>query len=135
MLLELLLALAVFIGASIALSRVLALTLGSVQISGDEARAADIARSAMSMIESGMYKPEALQGAAIPDLLGTDGAMDTTSVEVDQAEWMIEVGAEPSPYAQMTLVSVTASRPSSAGRTASYTLRQLVNLGDAGGRP
>ncbi|MEM7623145.1 MAG: hypothetical protein AAF235_08055 [Planctomycetota bacterium] len=70
-LLEVLLALAVFVGASLTLTRVLSLTLSAMRTAADEQRATDIARTALSLIEIGAARPETLDGPADPMLLGS----------------------------------------------------------------
>lgn len=124
LLLEVLLALALFIGVSLTLTRVLTLTLSAMQTSRDRLAAADIARTAMSQIEAGIARPSALQGPASPTLIGAPPGV------TEKAErWTIDIETERSSFDGLTLVAVTASRSETAAGERSFTLRQLVRLG------
>lgn len=134
-LLELVLSLAVFLGAALALTRVLTLSVNAMQRAEHQGRAVDLARSAMALIEAGVYQPEALQGEAAPELLGA--AADASAGPGfgaalgggTAATWRLDIETERSSFPGLTLVAITATRETPSGDAAAvYTLRQLVRL-------
>lgn len=132
-LLEVVAALALFVIAGLAILSLLSQAVRSLERMRDAERAADIARSAITHIELGLYQPEALDGRTPPwlepdalDLAGSipDADLAPTSRRPD---WTLTVETEPTAFAGLTLVTVHVQRGDD-GPTA-FTLRQLVRLG------
>ena len=126
-LLEVLLALALFIATALTLTGVVGTTLRAMQSSRDDIRAANIARSAMALLEAGVYTPEALSGPAPAELLGGEEESLTTSNAADA--WTLEIETERTSFSGLTLVSVTAIRD--ADETPGPKFCQYVRLGSA----
>ncbi|MDX2132580.1 MAG: hypothetical protein SFY69_11070 [Planctomycetota bacterium] len=128
-LLECLLALALFVGAGLTIFGMIDLAAGSVARSHAQLRAADVARSAMSRIEAGMASPETLTGPVRATDLGlTDagGAGDDTPTL-----WELDVSTEPLGVGGLTKVTVRAFRLEAEGsdrETASFTLVEALRL-------
>jgi len=153
-LMELMIALAVFVLASLAVGSMLRQGVGALVRSQEQAKAADLARSTMARIEAGLARPEVLDGPVEPwqadptvwegDSLadpdaglaasvgggpGGDGGMRITG-----PIWMLDVVSEPSEFEGLSLVTVTASREDPENpdaRSVSVTLTQLVGLRNA----
>jgi type II secretory pathway pseudopilin PulG len=124
-LLELMLSLAILIALSGAIYAVVARAASAVEDARLQERAADVARSAMARIESGLATPATMSGP---------------SIERGREDWTIEARSEASEFPGASIVVVTASLPDpfEPGRTrASFTLAQLVldRPGPAGGTP
>jgi Tfp pilus assembly protein PilV len=121
-LLEVLLALALFVAVAMS---VLGLIDRVIQAAIDARRteyAADLARSAMSRLEAGLATPETLSG---PVRLDTgDGDV------IDPPEpWEVEVQTSPSPFADLSVVSVRAWLPGAGDSVqAEFTVEGLVRL-------
>jgi len=130
-LLELLLAVAIFSAAGLAILSVMNTSIGSARAMRDAQQAADLARSAMAKIEAGIATPETLHGPvpAWVDEVATEGAF--ADAPPTESNWELEVTTDRSQFAGLTLVTVRALRresPNSDQLRASYTLRQLVRL-------
>lgn len=120
-LLETLLALALFVAAGLAILAYVDRAQSAVQQTRDVARAADLARSAMSRIEAGVDTPETLSGPV-------QGDGEQPSAEA----WEIEVQTEPAGPPGLSRVTVRAiKRPieGSDRELASFTLVQAVRVG------
>lgn len=123
LLLEVVLALAVFIMAGLAVLSAVERAAGSAEWVRDMHMAADLARSAMSRIEAGLDDPIALSGPA------RRWMDDDAPPESAGPGWTLRIETTPSPFDGLTLVAVTAQREESRGaRAVSCTLRQLVRL-------
>ncbi|MCB9844408.1 MAG: hypothetical protein H6811_00260 [Phycisphaeraceae bacterium] len=142
-LLELVLALGLFIIAGLSVTAAVGLAQDSYLRSRDELRAADLARSAMARLECGLASATTLTGpvAAWSDaadwlegdaLVGPEGA---DRIAFDESlppptEWELEVLTEPSEFEGLTLVSVTARRVVEDEIIIEHTLHQLARLGE-----
>lgn len=136
LLLEVILALTIFILVGLAATDLASHALSSMRRTADLRRAVDIARTTISRIELGELAPESASGPvrAAAEANPADGdASDAPSQGGDLAGWSIHVGAQPGPVSELTLVTVEVLR-SPAGDTGRgeassiYTLRQLVRL-------
>lgn len=112
-LLELLLAVGIFVGAALAISGVLRQASHSLALTQDRAVGVDLARSALALIESGEAMPATLQGEVRGGLLDPEGTL---------AGWSLEVEVD-SVAGGLLRVDVTASRE--PGRPLA-TLTQVV---------
>ncbi len=138
LLLEAMLALAIFVMAG---SAVLALVSGSRQSMDRVAldrHAADLARSAMAKIEAGVESAQSLNGPVKPwsadpegEIVFQVGGEDPSKRE---SGWELRIETERSQFTGLTKVSVTAWKRRGTGDeiAASYTLRQLVRLSGKG---
>ena len=123
-LLELIVSLALFVAAGLAVLGVTRHAVGAIERTRLQQRAADHARSAMTLLEAGLAAPESLDGVA-PTWLAR-GGFDESAPE---SPWTIEVDVEASDFTGLSLVVVTAVHEATPGtRDASFTLRQLVRL-------
>lgn len=153
LLFEVLVALALFVMGSLTIGRIVLQCLTAMETSRLEQQACDLARSTMAQIEAGIVDPNAINGPAVrwdetmllPDA-GMDAEADFDGAEVMSGsasvapvpttggpQWMLEVETEPFEGSGLWLVSVRASlEPDDAPGVVmiSYTLRQLVRLGD-----
>lgn len=131
LLLEVLLALAVFITAGLAVLSAVERAAGSAEWVRDMQMAADLARSAMSRIEAGLDDPIALSG---PARRWMDGDEPIAGERTVGGAWELRIETTPAPFDGLTLVAVTALREEGDGVPAvSCTLRQLVRLSGPGG--
>jgi hypothetical protein len=137
-LLEVLLALAIFVMIGIAILSMVSSTGTAVARSRDAARAADLARSAMAMLEAGISTPRTLNGEvrswSEAQLREDEFAFGFGGDSGGGAGWELEIGTEPSEFDGLTRVTVHAFRRVSRNSdqlAASYTLRQLVRLSAA----
>jgi hypothetical protein len=139
LLLEGMLALAIFVMMAIAILTMLERTTAGLRQTRDAARAADLARSAMAMLESGLATPRMLNGPVRSWVEAAERADPMAfgfgpTPRPHEAPWEIQIEIDPSPFEGLTHVSVHAYRR--AGRNAdqyvaSYRLRQLVRLSGA----
>lgn len=129
LLLECLLALALFIGAGLSILAMIDLASGSVERSRDALRAADVARSAMSRIEAGLVSPESIAG---PVRAGDLGLADDDAGDAEaQTLWELEVSTEPLGVGGLTRVRVRAFLRAGEGsdmERASCTLVEALPL-------
>jgi HAMP domain-containing protein len=139
LLLEALLALAVFIMTGIAILSLVERTTRSLVQARHSAQAADLARSVVAMMEAGIGTPRTLNGPVRPWAEAQARADERAfgmggPVQPHQSPWEVRIDVTPSQFQGLTLVTVHALRR--AGRNsdrmmASYTLRQLIRLGEA----
>lgn len=108
-LLEILLSLAVFVGAALAVSGAVGRTLSSLSRAQERTIAADLAWSAVAQVEAGVLTPAALNGPA----------------ELDPG-WEIAVDTTPTAHGRLVLLEVSVRPTGSAA--AVYTARQLIAL-------
>lgn len=144
LLLEALLALAVFVMAAGAILVLVDRTMSGLERTRLAAGAADVARSTMARIEAGLGTPQTLDGPvrAWPesddgrreeDL--TEGIYGGGGIAPPPSGWEVEIQTEPSGFAGLTKVSVRALKRATPGSdqvAAEYTLHQLVRLGGKG---
>jgi type II secretory pathway pseudopilin PulG len=135
LLLEVVLALALFVMAGMAILSQVGQSVGSLKAAREKQHAADLARSAMAKIEAGVETAEVLNGPVPAWREETDSSADGNDARM--TGWELKVQTEPSSFAGLTLVTITAGKTGNAGGSA-YTLKQLVRLSaraedDAGG--
>jgi Tfp pilus assembly protein PilV len=131
MLLECLLALAVFVAAGLTILSMCDQASGSMQASRDLSRATDLARSSMAKLEAGLVSAETLNGPAAA-WTSDDAYVDVPGTP--SGGWTVEVRTAPSSFDGLTLVTLRAFFMKASGEEGvSYTLHQLVRLGAAGG--
>ncbi|MBL8763997.1 MAG: hypothetical protein JNM07_06990 [Phycisphaerae bacterium] len=135
-LLEVLLAVAIFATAGIAILVFLGGSLDGLRASQRRQDAADVAATAMVLLQIGAVRPETLNGSVRSAALlsAMSGAAPTTEAGVPSGSrgqlWQVSVSTEPAPFAGLTLVTVRVASPG-AGQAAEFTLRQLVPLARA----
>jgi hypothetical protein len=123
-LLECVVAIAIFVAAGLMVLGSVSRSSESLERSRDAERAADLARSAMAKIESGLARPETLIGPVKPD----DDGIGNVMAESKPSPWSLEIETEPSQFTGLTHVTVKAVKKSGSTENASYTLHQLVRL-------
>ncbi len=145
LLLEMMIALAIFVGIAFVVLGSLGQGVASAQRTRDRARAVDLARSTMAKLEAGLGTPANLSGpvpAWAPDDEPTDdasvgaGVGPAQSVGFDESPrqptlWEVEIDTLPSDFDGLTHVTVTVVKhdvPESDIAVVSYTLHQLVRL-------
>lgn len=137
-LLEAMLAVAIFVVAGLAILTAAGRARAAAESAALSARAADLARSAMSLIEVGRQTPESLDGPvavwwspgepAGPDSQRTPRALDTG--------WELRIQTEPGPIDGLVRVVVEARRVDPSGRVdASRALARIVEGAAAGAPP
>ena len=141
LLMELMLSLAIFATAGLAILALVRQSMGNLEHSRHMRRAVDIARSTMSRIEAGLDDPATLDGplalwdgrAALMSASDFDGFGGAPIVNTDiDPNWELEVTSLPSQFDGLNEISVRAFRRAAPGSDridASYTLTQLVRLG------
>lgn len=136
-LLEVVVALAIFIGAALAVMACVDRAADSLERTRGMQRAADLARTAMAQLEAGLVMPTTLNGP-VPALDGLDrSGLPYSGGASGEGEsgWELEISTEPSDFGSLTKVMVTAVRRRAESGTVmhSYTLTQLVRLSDRAG--
>lgn len=131
LLLEMVLAIALFVSAGLAILALVGQSTDTLRAVRARQHAVDLARSAMARIESGLARPETLNGPVRPWIEGDtargEGEREFVDTPPPLGGWELRVESEPSGFPGLVLVSVTARRTETAGAVASsYTLRQLV---------
>jgi len=132
LLLEVILSLAMFAMAAMAI--LAALTQGTTALERvrDAALAVDLARTAMAEIEAGVASPATLNGP-VPAWHESARAEESgafADAPPSGTGWELVVETSPSGFPELTHVRVTSRKVSPMGATlASYTLHQLVRLG------
>jgi len=134
MLLEVMLALALFIGAGAAVLSIVGQSVGSLKATRERQHAVDLARSAMAELEAGIKSAEVLNGPVMRwqeqgEEAGSDGASGDSG-------WELHVETQPTSFAGLSLVTITAVRSGhDENGPGAFTLRQLVRLfaGDESG--
>lgn len=144
-LLETMLALAIFVMAGLAIGGSMRLGMASMSAARDQARALDLARSALARIEAGLETPLSLNGpvkpwVAAPDAWEGDAFEDELSEAVLAEEdpdsgWELEIETSPSEFEGLSTVRVRAVRYDTENpdvELVSVTLVQLVELRETG---
>lgn len=143
-LLEMTIALTVFVFSAFAILGAMGQGVNRAERTRDQAKAVELARSALAKLEAGLGTPQNLAGpvpAWTPESDPGESFDENADVGFDESLpeptlWEIEIDTLPSDFAGLTHVSVTAVKrptPESDRVTASFTLHQLVRLsaGDA----
>lgn len=127
---------AVFVGAGMAVLASVDRAMSSLEHTRGLHRALDLARTAMSQLEAGIATPSTLNGPVAAWADGDQPALPYSGAHAGMdSGWELEVQTEPSEFAGLTKVSITAlhRRGTSQATDASFTLRQLVRLGERAG--
>ncbi len=144
LLLEMLVAVGLFVVAGLAIGASVNRGLGALIQDREQTKAADLARSAMAMLEAGIETPQTLNGPVLAwqddsSMLNGDemaGPVTQSFDEgaIDDSGWELEVLTEPSEFDGLTIVSVTAMRldVDSGNIGISHTLHQLMRLREEG---
>jgi hypothetical protein len=122
-LLEVVLAIAIFVMAGTAILVLEDGSLSGLSRTRDVERARDLACSAMARLESGLDTARTLSGPVKPE----------KGIATPPGEWDLKIESEPSQFSGLTHVTVTARKLAGGGdevAAASYTLHQLVRLAD-----
>jgi type II secretory pathway pseudopilin PulG len=120
-LLETVLAIALFVIAGTAIMALAQGSLTGLERTRMQERATEVARSAMAKLDAGLETERTLNGPikAAPGTVAPAG------------QWELKIDSAPSQFPGLTIVSVTARQLGAGGAVlASHTLRQLVRLGD-----
>jgi hypothetical protein len=127
-LLECMLALAIFVAAGLTIMAMMDRAASSVAETRDAEVAVDVARTAMAKIEAGIATPETLNGP-VPAWRDERGATFDDSLP-EGTGWALEISTAPSQFPELTAVTVRAVKQSKNAEEelASYTLHQLVRL-------
>lgn len=150
MLFEVMVALAILLMASMTLGGIVMQSVTKMDETRKTMQACDLARSTLAQIEAGLLDPSSVNGPAVrwdasmflmPEDAGglsegeeplepmSDAPAGILSASGPQ--WMLAVETEPTNFAGLFMVTVTATLESEASDVAlaSYTLRQAVRLG------
>lgn len=135
-LLEMLLAVVIFAMAGLAIYGALDRAVDGSVATREKLRGADLAWSAIALVESGAARPETLDGPITersPLWNGPDPGAGLGDGESSAwSGWELRVQTEPGRFAGTTVVAVTALRREGERELLWYTARQLVRV-DAGG--
>ena len=130
LLLEVMLALAIFIGTALTILSAVAGASESLDASRLRQRATDLARSAIAKIEAGIETAETLNGP-VPVWRDDDAESEEFDDELPPPSgWELSIVTTPFGAGELTMLEVTAvKRTEVSGKTvATATLRQLVRL-------
>lgn len=144
-LLELMVAVALFVGAGLAITNAMTLGVDSAIRAEREIAASDIARSAMAKIQAGISTPQTLSGEPVAwdedetvwegdRLVSADDlpAGRSTTGPVRTSGWVLSVNTEPSSFDGLSSVIVEVRRADAADDSLpEATLKRLVRLRDA----
>ena len=133
LLLEVLLALTIFIGAALTILAAVGSASDSLDASRLRQRAMDLARSAIAKIEAGIETAQTLNGP-VPEWRDEEAASEAAVDELPAPSgWELSIVTTPFGSGELTMIEVTASRTTerSGAILASATLRQLVRLSQA----
>ena len=121
LLLEVLLSLAIFVGAALAVGGAIRRAASGLSAVRERAEASDLAWSAIARLEAGLATPSSMASdtdASEDKLRGTPG-------------WSLHVETEPTERSGLTLIEVSAHRTTPDGTEldrAVYTARQVIRL-------
>lgn len=139
-LLEAVIGLAVFLAVAAFVLAASRQSLDAARATALEARATDLARSALAAIDAGLVPAAALDGGE--DLLEAIGwlePVDPAAADPARGRWSVSVTMDPSGFAGLTMAEVVAwwsppgldTAPDDPEAEARVTLRGLVRLADA----
>jgi hypothetical protein len=117
------LALALLIAAGVTVVASLDRAAASAALRADEARASQIATSAMAMIDAGLMTPQTVQGPVDKWRVGVAAERD----------WRVSVDTQPSEFGSLVRVTVRVFRGEDSNAPALATLHQLVDLASQDG--
>ncbi len=136
-LLEVLLSIALFVGAAGFSLGVLRSVLDAIDRSGRQAMAVDLARAKMAELEAGLTTiaelREASDGLDRVGSIESFGGEDEFSAPTGEARWIVDVDTTRSEFTGLSLVELTVSEETEQfadedAVVVSYTLRQLMQL-------
>ncbi len=133
LLMEIMLAMTIFIGAALAILSAMASAAESLEASRLRQRAMDLARSAIAKIEAGIETAETLNGP-VPQWRDEDASSQVFEDELPPPSgWELSIVTTPFGAGGLTMVEATATRRlDPSGRTlAEATLKQLVRMNPA----
>ena len=145
LLLEMMIALAIFVGTAFVVLGSIGQGISAVQRTRERARAVDLARSTMAKLEAGLGTATNLSGP-VPAWQASDEPADGADQFDENAVagfadapapptlWEVEVSTIPGQFPGLTHVAVTVVKhdaPDSDGVAISFTLHQLVRLATA----
>lgn|GEM_PF-2275907 len=138
-LLELIAALAIFVGAGLAILGATRGSLTTAATTRDAEQAADLAASALALLRAGLATPESLHGPVDPAALTSAAGIreGETGAAFDNAppaptNWSLHIETEPTDIPGLTLTIVTAELEDHAARVrASATLAGYIRLSPA----
>ena len=122
-LLEVMLALALFVGAGAFCLAAVKSVFGALDRAERRSFAADLARSKLAELEAGMVAMQDLRG----EWSGSVGSLARDDAFDEPAQWTIDVETDRTQYTGLTLITLTVS-DASGPRPVTFTLRQLVAL-------
>lgn len=144
MLLEVVVSFAIFVVAALAVLSSVQRATSAAVLARDQSHAMDLARSAIAKIESGIARPETLNGPVPPwdrsdagestsgesgDPVGLSASSQVSPVR--PTGWELEILTRPTVYDGLTAVTVVARRrrgESGGALSASFSLTQFVRL-------
>ena len=129
LLLEVMVALAIFVVAGVAILGGLRQSVRHAAAQRDHWKALDLARSGLSMIEAGLATAEEIDGAVPAWRDGERSAAAFDDRPPEPSGWARQVLTEPAGVGGLTLVTIRAYRDRPGG--ASVTLRQVMATRDA----
>lgn len=149
MLLEVVVAIAVFVAASLAVLAAVQRAAAAAVLARDQIHAVDLARSAIAKIESGIARAEALngpvpawgegaigEGNSSASGIGPGAGTGFRDVPKRASGWELEIRTEPTSFEGLTAVTVEARRRRVEGSdsvSASFRLTQFVRMVRSGG--
>ncbi len=129
-LLEVLLSIALFVGAAAFTLGASRAMLGNLDRAHREQQAVDLARSKMAELHVGLISIADLQAERI---IGVGSLENFNELPGEQPLWNIQVNASRTEHADLSLVELIVSEDSTHVDAARYTLRQLVRLREVNG--
>lgn len=131
-LLETLVSLAILVMCAMAVLSTLGSATRSLELTRETARAADLARSAIALMEAGIATPEQLDGHVPAGGLGSSWGEESGEFDDSPPEpspWVLSVEATPSQFRGLSIVSVRASRlVGDREQPVGFAMTQLVAL-------
>lgn len=142
LLLELLIALAIFVAASALVLSSMRTVSTRLLVSRDQQQAVDLALSKLAELEAGLITVETLDGAEFETALAgsEDDASNFDESDLGPKHWRIEVSSETSRFTDLSIVTLRVfnQRPiggdGSGDEVEACVLRQLVRLGGGADR-
>jgi hypothetical protein len=120
-LLEVMLALALFTGAALYTLRALSTVHEGLDRASRMQQAADIAASKLAELEAGL-----INTADLRETMRSIGSIELEERWADR--WLVELRTQRTEHAGLSLVEITVRETAGGGSPASFTLRQLLRL-------
>jgi type II secretory pathway pseudopilin PulG len=132
LLLDVLMALAIFSTAAIAILALVERSATGLARAREAEAAVSLARSALALIESGLESPERLRGPIVrPGVDGASalsGALPSLQAPVIASGWTLEVETEPSRFTSLTIVTARVRGSDAPDGRVLAELRQLLSI-------